>query len=159
MEIESFLAKLPDGKREIYRKVFEADSSNCTNANTAENLNITISMVEQIRSDLFEAKLIKKRKSSYRKSAGLSPSREKQSRKTSINAGLSGGKTRHTFIIDESNLENIKLLAHLDHKGINDFLNNLLSAYFSQRLNDITTATDQREKSARIKLKIEPDRI
>ena len=45
--------------------------------------------------------------------------------------------------------------AHLDHKKINEFLNDLLCMYFTERQNDIEIAISLREKSTRIKLKIE----
>ncbi|NLD92186.1 MAG: hypothetical protein GX639_05905 [Fibrobacter sp.] len=155
MNIKEFLEKLPIEKREIYRKVYEADGITITNAALAEQLNITLSMLEQIRHDLFAANLIKKKKNTYRKSAGLSPSRKKINKDSSALAGLTGGKTRHTFIIDESNLEKLRLLAHLDHKKLNEFLNDLLSMYFTERQKDVETAMSLRENSSRLKLRID----
>lgn len=111
MDIETFIVKLPEEKREIYRKVYDADGTTSTNAALAEQLKINLSMLEQIRRDLVTANLIKKKKKLYRKSAGLSPSRKNVTKNSSANTGLSGDKIRHTFIIDESNLEKIRLLA------------------------------------------------
>lgn len=155
MDIKAFLEKLPIERRENYRKVYEADGITITNAALAEQLNIKLSMLEQIRRDLVSENLIKKKNKTYRKSAGLPPTRKNTSKDSSAFAGLSSGKTRHTFIIDESNLEKLRLLAHLDHKKLNEFLNDLLSMYFTGRQDDIEIALSQREKSSRIKLKIE----
>ena len=159
MTLDEFVKNLPEKKRELYKRVYNTNSLNMTNQEVADKVGIKLTMVEQIRHDLIAAGLIKKKRPSYRKDAGLPPSRQKKKAlkpqsKHSSTKGLTGDKTRHTFIIDKSNLENINLLSHYDHKGKSEFLNDLLSDYFFARENDIYKAKSHRDRSRKIRLKI-----
>ena len=158
MVFSEFIKTLPEDKRAIYQKVYDANFSNETNTKLAKRLSVPLNQIETVRHDLIYKAWIKPKKTQYRKQAGLTPLRTKKgpSEKKNLSAtrGLKPGQTRHTFIIDEKNLENIRILAHLDQKNLNSFVNDLFIAYFRERKSDFDFAIAHRERSRNEILKI-----
>jgi hypothetical protein len=161
MEFSEFLQTLPENKRVIYQKVYEASDvdSNETNKALAKRLHVSLNQIETTRHDLFEGKWITPKKAPYRKKSGLPPFRKtkavsKRSHGFYRTAGLKLGQTRHTFIITEKNLENLRLLSHHDHKNISGFVNDLLTAYFAERKSDLDSASYRLDQARKTTLRM-----
>ena len=154
MNIISFLQKIPKEKQPLYQGVYNEANKNITNNNLAIKLGTSLTQIEQIRRDLVVDGLIRPKRIPYRKQAGLAPVRKikPQQKKvgTSLTAGLREGYIRHMFAIHQENLQNIRLLSRFDHKNLNEFLDDLLTAYFLKRKSDLDSAINNRDRGRNI---------
>jgi hypothetical protein len=159
MEFSEFLKALPEEKRGVYHEVYKASFTKEKNPALASRLDVSLNQIETARSDLMKKGFIKAKKKPYRQKLGLPPfqkskTNSKKNQGFYRTAGLISGQTRHTFIIDEKNLENLRLLSHHDHKNISEFVNDLLTDYFSERKSDLDLASHHRAEAQLIKLKV-----
>ncbi len=158
MDFSEFLKGLPEVKRALYQKVYDSSLTNEKNPALAKKLNVSLNQIETVRGDLIQKGWITPKRIPYRKKAGLPPIRKLNTASKKKNhgfyrtAGLKPGQIRHTFIIDSTNLENIQLLAHLDQKKLNVFVNDLFTEYFCQRKSDLNSAIGYRNRIINLRI-------